>query len=151
MSIIGRWELGSIRMLDENGVEKYVTPDEYLNSPMPPYRTTESDIKNEMKQRKMTVDTVLSVEDDGKIYSLMPVPEGISKEQLDMAVNAGAVKLKNGLMLIDSYEWKEENGVYIFDSKIQGEALGEKVSPWIQLLDDEGCINMIGMRFVKVD
>ena len=47
MSIIGRWELGSIRMLDENGVEKYVTPDEYLNSPMPPYRTTESDIKND--------------------------------------------------------------------------------------------------------
>lgn len=151
MNIIGKWKLCGIETYVDGGVSKLLTPEEYLNAPMPPYIKTDADVEHEKQQREMMSSTLLSVDDDGLIYSLMPVPAGITKEQLDSAVAAGAFKVKDGLMVIETFEWKEENGVLQFDSKIQGEVLGEKVSPWRQLLDEEGNINLQGMRFTKED
>ena len=53
----------------------------------------------------------------------MFVPEEMREE----AAKHGAVVREDGYAAIESTTWKEENGKLYYDTKIEGEVLGEKV------------------------
>ena len=46
---------------------------------------------------------------------------------------------------------KEENGKYYYDSGIQGEVLGEPVSPWMEIQETEDGIEWMAYRLVKAE
>ena len=40
----------------------------------------------------------------------MPLPEGVPQEEVDAAVKAGAIKVREGMMTDEPYDWQERDG-----------------------------------------
>ena len=112
MSYIGKWKFHSIGTVDDETYERvWLTGEEYMNSPMPYIdETDEKSVADEMKERKKTVGMLLEVCEDGNLYVLMPLPEGVSKEEIEAAVEAGVIKVRDGMMTDDPFIWEERDG-----------------------------------------
>ncbi|MBR6594146.1 MAG: hypothetical protein IKK83_03060 [Clostridia bacterium] len=152
MNYIGRWKLHSVMTMNEECDPVYISPEEYLNSPMPYIdETDEYAIADEMKERRAMVGTVLKICEDGKLYMLVPLPEGVTKEQVDEAVASGEIKLMDGAMCDDPMAWEERDGEFWFDTGIEGEVYGEKADSWVKPIDENGFFNFINFRFIKED
>ena len=54
-------------------------------------------------------------------------------------------------MIVEEHPWKEEDGKYYYDSGIQGEVLGEPVSPWMEIQETEDGIEWMTYRLVKAE
>ena len=91
MSYVGKWQFHSIGTVDDETCERvWLNAEEYMKSPMPYVdESDEEAVAGEMKERKNTVGTILEVCEDGKLYALMPLPEGVSKEEVEAAASAG--------------------------------------------------------------
>ena len=51
------------------------------------------------------------------------------------------MEIVDGFAIMDSTTWKEENGEYFYDTKIEGEIFGEKVSSFEKLkIEDDGIL-----------
>ena len=75
--------------------------------------------------------------EDGVLNTLMFVPEEMKEE----AAKHGVVVRDDGYAVIESTEWKEENGKLYYDTKIEGEVLGEKVDSFSEIpVDEDGCL-----------
>ena len=73
----------------------------------------------------------------GVLNTLMFVPEDKREE----AAKHGAVVREDGYAAVESTVWKEENGKYFYDTKIEGEVLGEKCDPFAEIpVRDDGCL-----------
>ena len=85
MSYLGKWKFHSIGTVDDETDERvWLNAEEYLNSPMPYVDETDEDaVADEMKERKKTVGTLLEVCEDGKLFVLMPLPEGVSAKEAE--------------------------------------------------------------------
>lgn len=112
MSYIGKWKFHSIGTVDDETYERvWLNGEEYMNSPMPYIdETDEKSVADEMKERKKTVGMLLEVCEDGNLYVLMPLPEGVSKEEIEVAVEAGVIKVRDGMMTDDPFIWEERDG-----------------------------------------
>lgn len=112
MSYIGKWKFHSIGTVDDETNERvWLNGEEYMNSPMPYIdETDEKSVADEMKERKKTVGMLLEVCEDGNLYVLMPLPEGVSKEEIEAAVEAGVIKVRDGMMTDDPFIWEERDG-----------------------------------------
>lgn len=112
MSYIGKWKFHSIGTVDDETYERvWLIGEEYMNSPMPYIdETDEKSVADEMKERKKTVGMLLEVCEDGNLYVLMPLPEGVSKEEIEAAVEAGVIKVRDGMMTDDPFIWEERDG-----------------------------------------
>ncbi|MBO5341686.1 MAG: hypothetical protein J6A73_03260 [Lachnospiraceae bacterium] len=112
MSYIGKWKFHSIGTVDDETYERvWLNGEEYMNSPMPYIdETDEKSVADEMKERKKTVGMLLEVCEDGNLYVLMPLPEGVSKEEIEAAVEAGVIKVRDGMMTDDPFIWEERDG-----------------------------------------
>lgn len=112
MSYIGKWIFHSIGTVDEETCERvWLNADQYMNSPMPYIdENDEEEVKQEIKERKKTVGMVLDICEDGKLYVLMPLPEGVSEEEVESAVKAGVIKVRDGMMTDDPCVWEEREG-----------------------------------------
>ena len=88
--------------------------------------------------------------EDGKLYLLMPLPEGISREEVDKAVSAGVITLLDGMMADRPMAWEERNGELWYDTGIEGEVFGEKADSWVKAIDKDGYFTFATTRFVKV-
>ena len=49
------------------------------------------------------------------------------------AAKHGAVVREDGYAAVESTAWKEENGKFYYDTKIEGEVLGEKVDSFAEI------------------
>ena len=109
--------------------------------------------KGEMdREMTMLMKTVVEFQDDGSIDFFCPLPEGVSQAEIDAAIAAGKLKLKDGMMLMDQKHWKEEDGKIMTDTGAKGEVLGEKVGPWEELkVVDGGMIEMMLYRLKKAE
>ena len=67
--------------------------------------------------------------EDGVLNTLMFVPEEMREE----AAKHGAVVREDGYAAVESTAWKEENGKFYYDTKIEGEVLGEKVDSFAEI------------------
>lgn len=75
--------------------------------------------------------------DGGVLNTLMRVPEEMKEE----AAKHGVEVRDDGYAVIEATEWKEENGKYFYDTKIEGEVLGEKCDPFAEIpVRDDGCL-----------
>lgn len=89
---------------------------------------------------------------DGMLKLLSPIPDGVPQEEIERAAAAGQVQLYDSkTMIIEQYPYKEENGAYYYDSGIQGEVLGEKVSSWMKIEETEDGIEWMTYRLVKAE
>ena len=104
------------------------------------------------KDMIMLLKTIVVFQEDGAIDFLCPLPEGVSQAEIDAAIAAGKLKLKDGMMVMDQKHWKEENGKIMADTGTEGEVFGEKVGPWEELkVVDGGMIEMMMYRLKKAE
>lgn len=72
-----------------------------------------------------------------------------SQSAIDEAVSRGAV-VAGGFLAMEKHEWKEDGRKILYNTQIVGEFLGEEVSPWAEITEDEnGEITMMEMIRLK--
>ena len=77
--------------------------------------------------------------EDGLMNTLMRVPE----DKLELAKSQGAVIDEDGFAPIEQTTWKEENGKFFYDTKVEGEVLGETVDPFAEIpVNENGCLTI---------
>lgn len=123
MDIRGIWKVKEVRVPTLDG-EKVFTPDN------PP-----SDEGFEGGAELMQYRTEFA--EDGVLNTLMFVPEEMREE----AAKHGAVVREDGYAPIESTVWKEADGKFYYDTKIEGEVLGEKVDSFAEIpVTEDGCL-----------
>lgn len=144
MSYVGKWKFHSIGTVDDETDERvWLNGEEYMNSPMPYVdETDEEAVADEIKERKRTVGTILEVCEDGKVYPLMPLPEGVSKEEVEAAVNAGVIKVRDGMLTDDPWDWQERDGELWVNMGIPDE--------FVQFSGDDEFLTMVTTRFERL-
>ncbi|MBR4659060.1 MAG: hypothetical protein IKP26_07410 [Clostridia bacterium] len=125
MKYTGKWRIKSCMTFDGDSGLVLKTLDEMLAAD--PADETAA-------QMRMTV---IDITGDGRILTTMPIPEGTPKEAIEEAKASGMRIIDDSYALLESTEWKEENGEVKFDTGVKGEVLGESVDPWAPLKEDE--------------
>ncbi len=145
MSYVGKWQFHSIGTVDDETCERvWLNAEEYVKSPMPYVdETDEEAVTDEMNERMKTVGTILEVCEDGKLYALMPLPEGVSKEEVEAAANAGIIKVRDGMMTDEPYAWQERDGALWVD-------MGMGEDGYVNFSEEEGFLTMFTTRYAKM-
>ena len=150
MDYTGKWFFHSIGQINDNGEMVYLSADEYISSPMPYIdETDEEAVEDELKERKQITGSCIEVCNDGKLYMLMPLPENVSKEEVDEAVSAGMIKLRGSMMYDRAMPWELRDGKLWFDTGIEGEVFGEKSETWVCATDENGYLTNMTTRYKK--
>lgn len=144
MDFVGRWVFHSVGQMTEDDEMVYMTAEEYLASPMPYIdETDEEAVADERKERKQLIGGQIAVCEDGKLYLLAPIPEGISQAEVDAAVAAGQIALYDGMLTDDPKAWEERDGELWLEV---GEGMSE--SGWVQLSDGD-FLAFMTTRYIK--
>ena len=152
MDYTGKWKLHSVMVFDDDNMPLYLTPEEYLNSPMPYVdENDEEAVADEMRERRRMLGTFIKICEDGKLYMLTALPEGVSQEEIDRAVSAGVIKLVDGAIADEPKKWELRDNELWFDTGIEGEVYEEKADSWVKPIDENGFFNFINFRFIKED
>ena len=147
MSYVGKWVFHSIGMVNDSDEVEFLSAEEYLKAPMPYIdESDEEAVADEVKERRKMIGGQIAVCGDGKLYMLMPLPEGVSKEEVDKAVKAGVIKLYDGMMTDDPKAWEERDGELWLEV---GEGMSE--DGWVKLSDDDGNLLFMTTRYTKAD
>ena len=147
MSYVGKWVFHSIGMVNDSDEVVFLSAEEYLKAPMPYIdESDEEAVADELKERRNMIGGQIAVCEDGKLYMLMPLPEGVSKEEVDKAVKAGVIKLYDGMMTDDPKAWEERDGELWLEV---GEGMSE--DGWVKLSDDDGNLLFMTPRYTKAD
>lgn len=125
-NLVGKWVVAETMQFNEEKCSLEWTKVEDLLS------------KGVDRETAMLLDTVVIFQEDGTIDFLCPLPDGVSQDEIDAALAAGQLKLKDGMMMMDAKHWKEENGIILTDTGAKGEVLGEQVGPWVELKEVDG-------------
>ncbi|MBQ9141606.1 MAG: hypothetical protein IJX63_07410 [Lachnospiraceae bacterium] len=145
MSYEGKWKFHSIGTVDDETCERvWLNAEEYMNSPMPYVdETDEEAVADEMKERKKTVGTILEVCEDGKLYALMPLPEGVSEKEVEAAVKAGVIKVRDGMMTDDPFTWEERDGALWVDMGIGDDG-------FVNFSEEDEFLTMLTTRYERM-
>ena len=147
MNYVGRWKFHSMGVINDDNEWVYLNAEEYLNSPMPYVdETDEEAVADEMKERRQMIGGQIEVCEDGKLYMLMPLPEGVSQTEVDAAVQEGVIKLYDGMMTDEPKAWEERDGELWLEV---GEGMSE--DGWAKISDDNGYLLFMTTRYVKAE
>ena len=147
MSYVGKWVFHSIGMVNDSDEVVFLSAEEYLKTPMPYIdESDEEAVADELKESRKMIGGQIAVCEDGKLYMLMPLPEGVSKEEVDKAVKAGVIKLYDGMMTDDPKAWEERDGELWLEV---GEGMSE--DGWVKLSDDDGNLLFMTTRYVRAE
>ena len=147
MSYVGKWVFHSIGTVNDSDEVVFLSAEEYLKAPMPYIdESDEEAVADELKERRNMIGGQIAVCEDGKLYMLMPLPEGVSKEEVDKAVKSGVIKLYDGMMTDDPKAWEERDGELWLEV---GEGMSE--DGWVKLSDDDGNLLFMTTRYTKAD
>ena len=123
MDIRGIWKVKEIRVPTPDGV-KVFTPD---NPPQEERFEGNAELMNYRTE----------FAEDGMLNTLMFVPEEMRQE----AAKQGVEVREDGYAAVESTVWKEENGKIYYDTKIEGEVLGEKADSFEEIpVTEDGCL-----------
>lgn len=123
MDIRGIWKVKEIRVPTPDGV-KVFTPD---NPPQEERFEGNAELMNYRTE----------FAEDGMLNTLMFVPEEMRQE----AAKQGVEVREDGYAAVESTVWKEENGKIYYDTKIEGEVLGEKADSFAEIpVTEDGCL-----------
>ena len=149
MNYIGKWKIHSIGEMGDDGI-RYLLAEEYLASPMLYIDSSDAEaVAEEIAERKKIIGMELRVVEGGNLYMLIPIPDGVSREEVDAAVAAGEIALYDGMLCERPLKWEERDGALWFDTGIEGEVYGEAADTWVKATDEDGYFNFMTMRFVK--
>ena len=147
MNYVGRWVFHSMGMISDADEMVYLGAEEYLKAPMPYVDESDAEaVADEMKERKQMIGGQIAVCEDGKLYMLMPLPEGVSQKEVDQAVKAGIIKVYDGMMTDDPKAWEERDGALWLEV---GEGMSE--DGWVKLSDEDGFLNFMNTRYTKAE
>ena len=147
MSYVGKWVFHSIGMVNDSDEVVFLSAEEYMKAPMPYIdESDEEAVADELNERRKMIGGQIAVCEDGKLYMLMPLPEGVSKEEVDKAVKAGVIKLYDGMMADDPKAWEERDGELWLEV---GEGMSE--DGWAKLSDDDGNLLFMTTRYVRAE
>lgn len=145
MNYTGKWVFDSIGTLDDEKGMIYLNADEYLTSPMPYIdETDEEAVADEIDERKKTIGMQVKICYDGKLYLLMPVPDGASEAELNEVINTGELMLIDDMLTDKAIAWEERDGELWYDTGIGDDS-------WTKAIDENGYFTIITMRFKKID
>ncbi|MGN0488496.1 MAG: hypothetical protein ACI4HO_04465 [Ruminococcus sp.] len=122
MNITGKWKVKKIGVLQPDFSLKMYTPQEL---------ETLEDAEEYIK----IAGSIIEFLPDGTMNTLLPVPK-----ELESQLIAEGKKIVDGFGIMDTTTWKEEKGEYFYDTKIEGEIFGEKVSSFEKLEIEDDCI-----------
>lgn len=147
MSYVGKWVFHSIGMINDSDEMVYLGAEEYLKAPMPYVdESDEEAVADELKERRQMIGGKIAVTDDGKLYMLMPLPEGVSDAEVEEAVKAGHIKLYDGMMTDDPKKCEERGGELWLEV---GEGMSE--DGWVKLSSDGNLIDFMNIRYQKAE
>ena len=151
MDFIGNWKFHSITSMNGDNKAVDLNADEYLKAPMPYIdENDEDEVAHELKERKMMIGMVAKFTPEGKIYRLSPLPEGASQAEIDQAVARGIIHLMDGMIYTDEpFNWEMRDGEVWYDSRMEGEILGEKKDGWVKAFDNNGYFTFMTTKFEK--
>lgn len=133
MDIRGIWKVKEIRVPTPDGV-KVFTPDN------PPQEE-----RFEGSAELMGYRTEFA--EDGMLNTLVFVPEEMRQE----AAKQGVEVREDGYAAVESTVWKEENGKIYYDTKIEGEVLGEKADSFAEIpVTEDGCL-LYGLGMILLE
>jgi len=147
MSYVGKWVFHSIGAINDKDEMVYMNAEEYLNSPMPYIdESDEEAVADEMNERRQMIGGQIAVCEGGELYMLMPIPEGVSQEEVDQAVAAGMIKLYDGMMTDEPKKWEERNGELFMEV---GEGMSE--DGWAQISEGDAQLVLMTTRYVRAE
>lgn len=147
MSYVGKWAFHSIGMMNDDCEIVFLNAEEYLNSPMPYVDENDAEaVADELKERKQMIASQMAVCEDGKLYMLLPLPEGVSQEEVQEAVKAGIITLYDGMITDEPKAWEERDGALWLEV---GEGMSE--DGWVKLSEDDGSLLFMTSRYVRAD
>lgn len=147
MSYVGKWKFHSIGTYNEKDEFVYLNAKEYLEAPMPYVdESDEEAVADEIKERNRTINGQIAVAEDGKLYMLAPLPEGVPQKEVDRAVAAGIIKLYDGMMTDEPKAWEERNGELWLEV-----GMGMSEDGWVKLSDDDGYLLFMSTRYAKAE
>lgn len=122
MDIIGKWKIKEFHIVTPEG-ENIYTPDSLPNT-------------EEFEDFVRMVPTVIEFTADGLFNVYLPISEDMYE-----AIHNEEIEIRDGFAVMESTTWKEIDGKFFFDSKIEGELLGEKVDPFMEIkVTKDGCL-----------
>lgn len=141
MEIIGKWKI------DE--VQKYSFTDA---GPKKTWQKAADVLADESvdedEKQMLRADVVFTA--DGKVQWCIPIPAGVTQEQINEALASGELKMTDdGKMVVEEKAWKEEDGKLLYDTGAKGEVMGEEISPWVELREADGAIEIMVYRLVR--
>jgi len=138
INLIGKWNVSGMIHFDEEKGMVWAKKEDLI---------AQEELDSEMA---MMLDTEALFEEDGSLVLLSPLPADVSQEEIDEALAAGELELKDGKMITGQYHWKVENGTNMADTGMEGEVLGEKVGPWEEVKEiDDHTIQIMTFQFSK--
>ena len=135
MNPVGKWKVKEVISFNENFEMVWKTIDELAAS-----ASEDDDNSVSVYQNSITV-----FNDNGTVETIMPIPEGATAEELE------DVEISDGMAVIDTKQWKNEDGKNLYNSEIQGEVLGEEVSPWIEIKEVGDMIELESIRLARIE
>ena len=133
MNVIGKWKVKELSFPTPKGIVTY-TPDN------PP----EGDNVDEIAMMLMSR---YEFTEDGLMNTLLLVPE----DKIELAKSQGAEIDEDGYAAIESTTWKEKDGKVFYDTKVEGEVLGETVDPFAEIpVTEDGCL-LISFGTIKLE
>ena len=142
MSYVGRWAFHSIGTFNDACELVFLDAQAYLESPMPYIdETDEEAVADERKERRQMVGMQVAVCEDGKLYLLMPLPEGVSQAEVEKVVRAGRIQLFDGMMTDGPMTWEERDGKLWVD--VGADEL-------VNASDGDGFLTIMTTRYVKI-
>ena len=135
MNPVGKWKVKEVISFNENFEMVWKTIDELAAS-----ASEDDDNSVSVYQNSITV-----FNDNGTVETIMPIPEGATAEELE------DVRIRDGMAVIDTKQWKNEDGKNLYNSEIQGEVLGEEVSPWIEIKEVGDMIELESIRLARIE
>ena len=125
MELIGKWKVKELLFPTGNGMVSYT-----------PENLPEGDNADEIIMMLMSR---VEFTEDGFMNTLMRVPE----DKIELAKLQGAVIDADGFAPIEQTTWKEKDGKFYYDTKVEGEVLGEAVDPFAEIpVDENGCLTI---------
>lgn len=138
INLIGKWQIAEIMLFDEEKGMVWTKVSDLM---------TKEDVDSELL---MMAQSDVLFEEDGNLVFLSALPEGVSQEEIDEAVAAGEIMLRDGKMVTEQKHWKVEDGKNMADTAPEGEALGEEVGPWEEIKEiDDHTIEVMMFRLTK--
>ena len=136
MNVIGMWKIKKLGMMNENFEIVFKSADEIL-------AIEDEEAKAEYVQM---LGTVIIFKEDNTMDMGVKLPE----EMIAAAKADGAPVNDDGIIVMETNAWKEEDGKLFYDSGSEIEIMGEKQSSFIEIkIEEDGCLNMNGMMLFE--